>query len=109
MELRRSAGTSGSAPAKAVLGHDQAENERITAVAPPYYVRLAPIDFPGPAAVVAGGPDDLAAMAAAILAFSPKATAGAKVGVTVDGAIEAVAPTPAFDVDAFKRCAVGAK
>lgn len=103
-----------SSGAKAVLGHDQAENERISVVAPAHYARLAPIDFPGPSAVVAGGPDDLAAVAAAILAFSPKAAAGAKVGVTVVGAdgggiVKAVAPAPAFDFAEFKRSAVGAK
>jgi len=96
--------------AKAVLGHDATENERITVVAPAHYARLAPIDFPGPAAVVGGGgPADLATAAAAVLAFSPKAPAGAAVGVTVDGQVAPVAPDPAFDFAVYKKTAVGAR
>jgi tRNA U34 2-thiouridine synthase MnmA/TrmU len=92
--------------AKIVLGRDEHENERLSAVAPAHYLRLVPDDFPGPSAVIAGGtPADIATATAAILRFSPKAPAGARVCV----ALESIAPDPAFDFDAFQKTGVGAR
>jgi tRNA U34 2-thiouridine synthase MnmA/TrmU len=94
---------------KVVIGRDEAENERIAAVAPPEYARLEPVDFPGPAAVATGGAEkDLASVAAAIVRFSPKAPPGARVTARVSGREETIAPDPGFDFAAFKKCALGA-
>ncbi|MBI5526395.1 MAG: hypothetical protein HY897_08665 [Deltaproteobacteria bacterium] len=95
--------------AKFVLGRDEAENERITAVAPAGYARLEPKNFPGPGAVVSGAMGgDLETAAAAIVHFSPKAPGSAVVVLREGDRFEETAADRAFDFAAFKKRAVGA-
>jgi len=96
--------------AKAVIGRESFENERIEGIASLKYLRLIPANFPGPSGVVSGGSDDeIHMIAAAILHFSPKAGAEPKIEmVDCDGLRTEVTPVSPFSYPDFARFSIGA-
>jgi hypothetical protein len=96
--------------AKAVIGRDAFENERIFEFAPPDCSRLSPVDFPGPSAVVCGGTaDDANLVATAIIGLSSKAPEGARVLVEAGGEQYEILPATGFNIESFRKFSVGAR
>jgi hypothetical protein len=94
--------------AKVIIGRDSFENDRLLEAAPEKYARIVPENFPGPVALVDGGTEDLEAAAAAVLAMSPKAGAGASMTATRRGASSPAKPVAPFSIAEFRQFAIGA-